>query len=339
MEKLVSNWYKDQSLPENYIFPPEKRPGKFSVASCNTIPVVDLSKAVDHNRFDIIQQILEAGKEFGFFQVINHGVPEKLIDDTKNVFLEFFEMPAEDKASFYSEDPSKINRLCTSSVNYHREETHYWRDNLRHLCHPSEECIQHWPTKPDRYREVVGAYTIEVKKLGSIILELISKGLGLDSGYFRGKLSEYISLSVNYYPPCPDPSLTLGIAKHCDPNIITILLQGDVSGLQVFKDEEWIAVEPLPNAFVINFGYALQIISNDKLKSADHRAVTNSKNVRMTAAFFINPTVDSIIEPARALTGAENPPIYEAFQYQEFLTNYISMDYRETVLELYKRQA
>ncbi|KAJ4726866.1 Hyoscyamine 6-dioxygenase [Melia azedarach] len=338
MEKLVSTWYKDKSLPENYIFPPEKRPGKFSVPSCDAIPVVDLSKALDHNRSDIIEQILKAGKEFGFFQVINHGVPEKLIDDTKNVFQEFFEMPAEDKASFYSEDPGKSSRLCTSSINYHREEIHYWRDNLRHFCHPLEEYIQHWPTKPDRYREVVGAYTIEVKKLGSVILELISEGLGLDSGYFRGKLSEGILLSVNYYPPCPDPSLTLGIAKHCDPNIITILLQ-DVSGLQIFKDGEWIAVEPLPNSFVINFGYALQIISNDKLKSADHRAVTNSNNARMSAALFINPTGDSIIEPAKALTDAENPPIYKAFQCKEFLMNYFSMDYRESVLELYKRQA
>lgn len=70
MEKLVSIWSKDQQyLPENYIFPPETRPGKSIIPLCTTIPVIDLSKASDQNRSNTIQQILKASKEFGFFQV------------------------------------------------------------------------------------------------------------------------------------------------------------------------------------------------------------------------------------------------------------------------------
>ncbi|WJX18443.1 hypothetical protein P8452_08239 [Trifolium repens] len=68
----------------------------------------------------------------------------------------------------------------------------------------------------------------------------------------------------------------------------------DVSGLQVFKDGEWIAVEALPHAFVINVGYQLQIISNGKLKSSEHRAVTNSDHARTSAAFFVAPS-DEIV--------------------------------------------
>lgn len=102
--------------------------------------------------------------------------------------------------------------------------------------------------------------SIESKKLGLRILELISEGLGLESDYFGDKYSEALAIAVNHYPPCPDPSLTLGISKHCDPNLITILHQGDgVSGLQVFKDGEWIGVEPLPNAIVVNIGNQLQV--------------------------------------------------------------------------------
>ena len=91
------------------------------------------------------------------------------------------------------------------------------------------------------------------------ILELICEGLGLESGYFEGKLSEVTSLSVNHYPPCPDPSLTLGLSKHCDPNLITILHQDDVCGLQIFKDNEWVGVDPVPSAFVVNIGYQSQV--------------------------------------------------------------------------------
>lgn len=109
--------------------------------------------------------------------------------------------------------------------------------------------------------EVIGTYSTEARKLGSSILELIAEGLGLESEYFNNQLSENLFMAINHYPPCPDPSLTLGLVKHCDHNLLTILLQGDVNGLQVLKDGEWIGVEPIPNALVINIGFALEVIN------------------------------------------------------------------------------
>lgn len=100
---------------------------------------------------------------------------------------------------------------------------------------------------------------MEVRKLANKILELIIQGLGLSPGYFSGELSENPVLLVNHYPPCPEPSLTLGLAKHSDPSLITILLQGNVPGLQVSKDGQWVVVEPLPHAFIVNIGYILQV--------------------------------------------------------------------------------
>jgi isopenicillin N synthase-like dioxygenase len=91
-------------------------------------------------------------------------------------------------------------------------------------------------------------------------MNLISEGLGLKCGYFDNDLTGSMILSVNHYPPCPEPSLTLGMSKHSDPNLITILMQDDVSGLQVLKDGKWIAVEVLPHSFVINVGYTLQVL-------------------------------------------------------------------------------
>jgi isopenicillin N synthase-like dioxygenase len=102
------------------------------------------------------------------------------------------------------------------------------------------------------YSEVVGSYSTEARKL-----DLIGEGLGLESGYFWDELNQVQFMSINHYPRCLDPSLTLGLPKHCDPNLITLVLQGEVHGLQVFKDGQWLAVEPLPNAFVVNIGYML----------------------------------------------------------------------------------
>lgn len=261
--------------------------------------------------------------------MINHGISVNLMNEVRNVLKELFEMPTEEKQKLFSDDPLKTCRMFTSTINYETEKVHRWRDNVLHPCHPLELWQPLWPENPSKYRECVGACSVEVKKLASRILSLISEGLGLKRGYFEEELSGSMLLKVNYYPPCPEPSLTLGMTKHSDPNLITILLQDHVSGLQVFKDGKWIAVEPIPNAFVVNIGYLLQIISNGKLISAEHRAVTNSRDTRTSAAFFVAPSDECVIEPAQTLTDENHPPISKSFKYKDFNSYYVAK-YGET---------
>lgn len=106
----------------------------------------------------------------------------------------------------------------------------------------------------------MGKDAVEVRKLSMLLLELIRVRLGLESGFFkRDELNRVQLMALNRYPPCPDPSLTLGLPWHGDVNLITVLLQGPVLGLQVLKDGRWLALQPLPDAFVINIGLALQV--------------------------------------------------------------------------------
>ncbi|KAF5937488.1 hypothetical protein HYC85_024994 [Camellia sinensis] len=282
MSIRLSSWSKEaQVVPANYVFPPEIRPGDLAAP------------------------------------VINHGVSEELMDDTMSLFKEFFDMPVEDKAAYYSEDKSKSFRLYTS-----------------------EDHIQSWPEKPARYREVVGTYSAEVRKLSLRILDLICEGMGIEMGYFADELSKIQSLVINHYPPCPNPSLVLGVRGHCDPNLITILQQ-DVYGLQIFKGEQWVGVESLPHAFVINIANQLEMISNGKLKSVKHRAVTNSSIARTSIVTFISPSRECVIEPAKALVSVCSPPLFKAVRYKEFSDTYMAKthDPNSTVVESYKLQA
>ncbi|KAM3760021.1 hypothetical protein ACB098_01G163100 [Castanea mollissima] len=165
------------------------------VPLCETIPVIDLEGELSFDRAHLIKQIIQASQEFGLFQ--------KLVHDVIDVGKEFFELPAKDKVSLYSEDPKQSCRLFTS-IDYDSEKVHYWRDALRHLCHPLEEHMQFWPEKPPHYREVVGNYSAEVWKLSLWVLDLICEGLGLESRYLREELSPVQSMAINHYPPCPD---------------------------------------------------------------------------------------------------------------------------------------
>ncbi|XP_050915970.1 1-aminocyclopropane-1-carboxylate oxidase homolog [Lathyrus oleraceus] len=99
-------------------------------------------------------------------------------------------------------------------------------------------------------RKYVGDFSVKIKELGSRIMNLISEGLGLEYGYFEDDLSGSLIISADHYPSCPNPNLTLGLLKHYDAYLITILLQDDISGLQVLKDGEWIGVSKL---FLMHF--------------------------------------------------------------------------------------
>lgn len=190
------------------------------------------------------------------------------------------------------------------------------------LCHPVDEHIQCWPEKPARYRELLGKYSVEVRKLSMLLLELIGEGLGQESGFFkRGELNRVQLMALNCYPR-PNPSLTLGSPRHGDVNLITVLLQGPVHGVQVLNDGQWLALQPLPDAFVINIGLALQIISKGKLRSAEHRVTTNRTSARTTVTTFIHPSGDCLVEPAKVMTNNHNPPLYRSFLYKDFLSTY-----------------
>ncbi|XP_027358867.1 protein DOWNY MILDEW RESISTANCE 6-like [Abrus precatorius] len=316
-QMLVSSWYNvHSSVPPSYVQAPENRPGRVISSLDKTIPVIDLG---GHDRVHTTKQILKASIDYGFFQVINHGVSKDLREATLNIFKEFHAMDPKEKVNECSKDPNGSCRLYTSSENYKKDAIHYWKDSLTHPCPPSGEFMEYWPQKPSKYREVVGKYTREMKELGLKILELISEGLGLNSNYFCGGLSENPSVLIHHYPPCPDPSLTLGLAKHRDPTILTILLlEEEIQGLQVLKDGEWIAVDPFPNAFVVNIGLLMQIITNGKLVGAEHRAVTNSNIARTSVAYFMYPSFESIIEPAQVLINENTPPLYKSMSFGEF---------------------
>ncbi|XP_057447754.1 hyoscyamine 6-dioxygenase-like isoform X2 [Lotus japonicus] len=319
-QRLVSTWSHDHSsVPLSYVQPLESRPGSkvTNHNSCKTIPVIDLG---GHNdRAHTTKQILKASEDYGFFQVINHRVSKDLMDEALNIFKEFHAMPPKEKVNECSKDPNGRCKLYTSSENYKIDAVQYWKDTLSHPCPSSGDHMKYWPEKPTKYREVVGKYTQELRKLALEILELFCEGLGLNPRYFCGGLSGSPHVLVHHYPPCPEPSLTLGLAKHRDPTVITILLQDQlVQGLQVLKDGEWLGVEPLPNAFVVNIGLLLQIISNGRLVGAEHRVVTNLTTARTSVAYFIYPSMESIIEPAQCLMNETTLPVYKSMTFGEF---------------------
>ncbi|ONK72912.1 uncharacterized protein A4U43_C04F24850 [Asparagus officinalis] len=335
-EQLLSTGIKHNSLPESYIRPEAERPQLNEVQNDDNIPVIDLSCP---DKSQIINQVAHACESYGFFQVVNHGVTIELMLKMTAVAAEFFRLPAEEKMRLYSDDPAKKTRLSTS-FNVRKEKVHNWRDYLRLHCYPLEDFVSDWPSKPTLFREVVSTYCKEIRQLGFRLLGLISLSLGLEEDYIERVLGEQEQhMAINYYPRCPEPDLTFGLPAHTDPNALTILLQDrTVAGLQVRRNGLWFAVDPHPDAFVINIGDQLQALSNGKYKSIWHRAVVNSNKERMTIASFLCPCNSAVISPPVKLTANQSPAIYRSYTYDEYYKRFWSRNLdQEHCLELFKR--
>ena len=80
--------------------------------SLEEIPVIDLAPflgGTPEDRHEVAQKIGRACRHIGFFYVINHGVPQSLIDETFAQAKRFFDLPAERKEEI-SIERSAIHR-------------------------------------------------------------------------------------------------------------------------------------------------------------------------------------------------------------------------------------
>ncbi|GFQ01510.1 naringenin 2-oxoglutarate 3-dioxygenase [Phtheirospermum japonicum] len=126
--------------------------------------------------------------------------------------------------------------------------------------------------------------------LAEKLLGLISNSLGLTSSCIKDVVGEfYQNIIISYYPPCPQPELTLSLQSHSNIGAITLLIQDDVGGLEVYKNGEWVFVSPLRDAIFVILADQTKIIKNGQYKSAQHRAITNAKNARISVSTYRDP--------------------------------------------------
>ncbi|KAI3849244.1 hypothetical protein MKX03_001643 [Papaver bracteatum] len=140
--------------------------------------------------------------------------------------------------------------------------------------------------------------------------------------FFENGIQE---VRINYYPPCPQPENVIGLTPHSDPGGLTILLQlNEVHGLQIRKEKIWVPIIPLPNAFVVNIGDSLEILSNGIYRSVEHRAMVNSTKERLSVATFNNLRADREIGPILDLITPETPALFRTTGYEDYFKKFFS---------------
>lgn len=293
------------------------------------VPVIDLRRP----RSEILGTIDRACEEWGFFQIVGHDIGPDLISAVMRETQGFFQASEQLKRS--------VQRSATNVWGFYDQEltknTRDWKEVFdvgpAQASGPLAGSMPLWPDLPD-FREVLEAFATACERVAFHLLSAIAENLGQPPKALHGHFAKHTSfLRLNYYPICPDPAPVdsadeqtegnLGINRHTDAGAITVLLQDEQPGLQVYREGRWTTVSPHPDALVINIGDIVQVWSNDRYVAPLHRVIANSSSDRFSLPYFFNPDYRTNYAPL------SEPARYRPINWGEFRAGRAAGDYAD----------
>ena len=279
------------------------------------IPIIDFNLFLSSNpneKEKVVAQIHEACTTYGVFYLVNHGIEEtKMLEAMKA----FFDLSSEEKNNIKISkdgiargyigmgDESGSDALEVKeafSFGYQWEEEQPLKNSL--------QAINRWPNSKNlpanwqQKMELLYSQMIE-------IAETLTRAFSLSYTNNENYLGDYcvggdtISMMrlFHYFPyykaneKFPDQQNRIGSSAHTDWGFLTLILQEHhVTGLELFYNNEWIALPPMEGALAVNCGDYFSMLTNGAYISPLHRVVSSGKE-RMSAVLFYYPAYDAKI--------------------------------------------
>ncbi|XP_039163340.1 gibberellin 2-beta-dioxygenase 6 isoform X2 [Eucalyptus grandis] len=308
--------FRRPSGPAPAVDPDEGSRTTNQIQEQDPIPVVDLQ------RLDVEGERLgEACRAWGIFRVVNHGVPLDLLTRLRDRARRLFALPFESKQALLVAPLSYFwgTPVLTPSGSalLGGAQGVNWVEGLNvPLAQLSllgdgggggggggdddDEVV----TAVASLRNLLQEYGVHLARIAKLLFQAMAEDLRLDPAHSKSYLSESTGFVRLYrYPHCSKASSDMsGMEAHSDSSVLSILCQDEVGGLELYKDEQWIQVQPVPDALIVN------AMSDDEYISVKHRVKVKKPQDRTSVCYFVFPGQDSVIRSSK----------YRPFTYGDF---------------------
>ena len=298
--------------------------------SKNLIPTINISSLLKSNFNSLsakntIKKIEKACIDVGFFQVVEHGINIKEINNICKIGNKFFNSSEKNKNKLAPKKWNKKNKntyrgYFPNSVNGKEGldlgDLKIKPHNSKKYKSPYIEYLNLNKSLNKSSIKSLSNYFDNIFSLSEILFKSIIKLYKKDENTSDRAFSRIKTLSTlrfNYYPNQTKPveiskqdGVALGCETHVDSGVFTVLYQDKKGGLQVQnrKNKKWYNVPFNKQALIVNTGLALEYLSKGKFKATNHRVLWN-KTKRMSVPFFFEPSYDFKMSPS-FLTGHSN---------------------------------
>ncbi|MGO1320039.1 MAG: isopenicillin N synthase family dioxygenase [Galactobacter sp.] len=282
------------------------------------LPVLDLSTArnVDGSfNPEFLEKLRDAAHNVGFFQLIGYGARSNQAQELLDTLAEFFSRPVEERLEL-------DNRLTSTFRGYTRlgaERTQGRADSREQIDYgPDREPEANVPAGQEYLRlqghnlfpseypvleERAMAWAELMSATGAELLSALLTSIGVDPEHFADAFADkpaWMGKLVHYVGGDLVPGAgKQGVGAHADYGFVTLLLQDQIGGLEVqpHGQEEWIDVDPIPGALVVNLGEMLEVATDGYLMATIHRVTAPPAGVdRYSVPFFWSPRLDATVD-------------------------------------------
>lgn len=303
-------------------------------ATREEVPVLDLTPLVTGQPIDALaKELRHACETIGFFYVVNHGVPQKIVDDVFAATQRYFAIP-EAKRLETRMDERFRRGFMPYGINQHpgyeadlKESYEFGLDlpldDPAVVANLPLHGPNRWPADMPWLKDAAMAYFDATLGLGMRLLRVFARSLDLDEGFFLQYTKKpMVQSRLFHYMPHPPvaPEKLFGVAPHTDYGMITLLTQDPNGGLELMKrDGEWVGAPFIPGSFVINLGDMFKVWTNDLYVSNLHRVVNRKGTERYSIPTFFNLDYDTPVTCLPHCQSATNPPKYQPIKSGDYL--------------------
>ncbi|KAK8618885.1 hypothetical protein V6N13_132863 [Hibiscus sabdariffa] len=288
------------------------------------LPVIDFSKPdlkPGTNEWELVKgQVHVALEDYGCFEATFDKIPLDLREAMFGSLEELFDLPL----------PTKLRNV--SKKPYHGYVGQYPQVPLYESMGIDDANITEnvealtatfWPQGNSSFSKVIQTFSEQLSGLDQTIRRMVLETFGLEKYMDEHMDSTNYLLRVMKYKGPETTETKLGLNSHTDKNIVTILYQNEVDGLEIqTKEGDWINVNPSKHSFIVMIGESLYAWLNGRLHAPYHRVMMTGDKARYSAGLFSIPKAGYMIKAPEEMVDEAHPLLFKPFDHVEFLGFY-----------------